>query len=234
MKSVLKKILIFSLALTLLLPFAACKKKPEEPGDNGGNSNPAIKTYTVNSGSVGESGLLWEILSDGTMYIRGEGEMPDFEYKSIEDSDLPWTAYLQGNVDNTLMIQKLVVEEGVTSISEKAFYGCKALTEVVLPKSLTEIGYSAFVNCRKLTRVGGGIGLLRIEEMAFQGCAALTTFSVSPKLTEIQTGAFSGCGTLTLLVTGNETEWKAALEKMIIGEGNSAFTEGKVRFYEVK
>ena len=234
MKTILQRIAAAGVAVLLLLSLAACRKnEPEEPGDNGKN-NVSTAVYKVDGGDMGDSGLSWEITSDGVMVIRGSGEMPVYHYKSVEDSDLPWTAYLRGNVDNTLLLKKLVVEEGVLSISENAFYGCKALAEVVLPQSLTEIGYSAFINCRSLTRVSGGIGIGRIEEMAFQNCTMLAMFSVSPKLSEVQTGAFSGCNTLTLLVTGSETEWGEALEKMTVGEGNRAFHEATPRFYEVK
>lgn len=236
MRSFWKKTTAFLLAALLLTSLAACRKKEPDPGnDDGGTSGGVpITVYKVDGGEMGDSGLSWEISSDGTMVVRGNGKMPEYEYKSVEDSDLPWTPYLQGNVDNTLLIKKLVVEEGVSSISENAFYGCKNLTEVVLPVSLTEIAYSAFINCRRLTRVSGGIGLVRIEEMAFQNCTSLNMFSVSPSLAEVQTAAFSGCGTLMLLVTGSEAEWKQALEKMTVGEGNAAFVEATPRFYEVK
>ena len=227
MRSFWKKTTAVLLAALLLTSLAACRKKEPDPNDGGDPSDEKpISVYKVDGGEMGDSGLSWEISSDGTMVVRGNGKMPEYTYKSVEDSDLPWTPYLQGNVDNTLLIKKLVVEEGVTSISENAFYGCKNLTEVLLPVSLTEISYSAFVNCRRLTRV--------IEEMAFQNCASLNTLSVSPSLAEVQTAAFSGCGTLMLLVTGSEAEWKQALEKMTVGEGNAAFTEATPRFYEVK
>lgn len=234
MKSVFGRIAAAALAVLLALSLVSCKKNTPDESDGNKDNSTSVAVYKVDGGEMGDSGLSWEITSDGVMVVRGNGKMPVYQYKSIEDSDLPWTAYLQGNVDNTLLMKKLVVEEGVISISENAFKDCKNLSEVVLPSTLTEIGYSAFGNCRRLTRVSGGIGLVRIEEFAFQGCGTLNLFSVSPKLAEVQNGAFSECGTLTLLVTGSETEWKAALEKMTVREGNGAFTSATTRFYEVK
>ncbi len=234
MKSLLKKMLLFALALALLVPLSACKKQEENPDDGKKPSDDDPPDYVADEGQVPGSELTWEMRTNGTLYIRGTGAMPDFDFKSVEDSDIPWTAYLQGNIDTTLMIKKLVVEEGVTSIGENAFYGCKQLAEVVLPASLTEIGYNAFVSCRQLTKVGGGIGVRVIAENAFSGCTSLNTFSVSPVLEEVRVGAFAGCRTLTLLVTGNEEEWKKALGVMIIGEGNDAFSKATAKYYAVK
>lgn len=234
MRSLLKKMLLFMLALALLLPFAACKKQEEDPGDNKNLSDDDPADYVAGEGQVPGSELTWEMRTNGTLYLRGTGAMPDFDFKSVEDSEIPWTAYLQGNIDTTLMIKKVVIEEGVTSIGENAFYGCRQLTDVTLPASLTEIGYNSFVNCRQLTKVSGGIGVKVIAENAFAGCTVLATFSVSTALAEVRTGAFSGCRTLTLLVTGTEDQWKTALDKMIVGEGNDAFRNATAKYYAVK
>lgn len=234
MKALLKKILLFALALALLVPLSACKKQEENPDDGKNPSDDDPPDYVAGEGQVPGSELTWEMRTNGTLYLRGTGAMPDFDFKSVEDSDIPWTAYLQGNIDTTLMIKKVVIEEGVTSIGENAFYGCRRLTDVTLPASLTEIGYNSFVNCRQLTKVGGGIGVKIIAENAFSGCTVLATFSVSTALAEVRTGAFSGCRTLTLLVTGTEEEWKGALDKMIIGEGNDAFRNATAKYYAVK
>lgn len=234
MKALLKKILLFALALALLVPLSACKKQKENPDDGRKPSDDDPPDYVAGEGQVPGSELTWEMRTNGTLYLRGTGAMPDFDFKSVEDSDIPWTAYLQGNIDTTLMIKKVVIEEGVTSIGENAFYGCRRLTDVTLPASLTEIGYNSFVNCRQLTKVGGGIGVRVIAENAFSGCTVLATFSVSTALAEVRTGAFSGCRTLTLLVTGTEEEWKGALDNMIIGEGNDAFRNATAKYYAVK
>ena len=50
-------------------------------------------------------------------------------------------------------IKKVIVEEGVTNIGEKAFEGCGLLTELEISKSVTEIKNSAFSDCKALINI---------------------------------------------------------------------------------
>lgn len=50
-------------------------------------------------------------------------------------------------------ITKVIIPEGVTTISHYAFAGLTALEEVQLPSTLTTIGVGAFYNCKNLTKI---------------------------------------------------------------------------------
>ena len=97
------------------------------------------------SGDCGKDGstVKWELVGD-TLTISGEGEMADYNY----DIEQPW--YSQKN-----NITKIVIEDGVTTISKKAFYECTELIEADMSKalSLETIGESAFANCSQLKTV---------------------------------------------------------------------------------
>ncbi|WP_044975119.1 leucine-rich repeat domain-containing protein [Ruminococcus sp. HUN007] len=48
---------------------------------------------------------------------------------------------------NYHLIRKIVIEEGITSISSYAFYGCDEAEQIIIPDSVTSIGREAFSGC---------------------------------------------------------------------------------------
>ncbi len=85
--------------------------------------------------------LTWT-LEDGVLTIAGTGPMTEYSpnpdgWFSITDNT-PWK-------EDKASIQKVIVEEGVTTLTNSAFRNCTALTEVSLPDTLTAIGDVAFM-----------------------------------------------------------------------------------------
>ena len=102
----------------------------------------------VNGGSCGEN-VRWWLKDDGTMIIYGSGDM---------------ATYIGWYEDKA--VKKLVVEQGVTSISEQAFrYG--KITSVVLPESVTTIGNQAFMDCKSLETVTMSSSVVKVGKQAF-------------------------------------------------------------------
>ena len=60
--------------------------------------------------------------------------------------------------------------DGVTAIDNYAFFGCAALSEIVLPDGVKEIGLSAFEGCRTLAQITLPGSVEKIAENAFFGC----------------------------------------------------------------
>ena len=56
-----------------------------------------------------------------------------------------------GNEAVPYLSSTVVIPEGVTSISDYAFYTCEFLTSVVIPTSVTSIGRHAFQGCTSLS-----------------------------------------------------------------------------------
>lgn len=101
--------------------------------------------------------------STTTLTISGSGEMDDYEAKTPRPDWLK-----DADAKNAT---SLIIEEGVTSVGEYAFYNMK-ITEVVIPASITEIGASAFANCRNLVNIKWqGIDAITINATAFNNIA---------------------------------------------------------------
>ena len=94
------------------------------------------------------------------------------------------------------------IPDSVTSIGERAFYGCIRLTSIVIPDSVTSIGDRAFHLCGRLISVVIGESVKSIGEMAFESCSKLTSIVIPDSVTTIGERAFRGCYGLTSVVIG--------------------------------
>lgn len=120
-------------------------------------------------GTCGENGdnLTWSLSQDGTLTISGTGAMG---YQT------PWMSYKDS-------IKSLVIEEGVTTVGQSAFFGCDQLTSVTLPTSLEKIEAQAFRSCAGLKEITIPAGVSEIDTCAFADCSALVEIKVDSKNT---------------------------------------------------
>ena len=145
----------------------------------------AEEDVLLDSGTCGEN-LIWGLTRDGTLYIRGSGEMTDWKYSS----DVPWYS-------NRSKIRKVKIGRGVTNVGKYAFTDCDSLTSVTIGNSVTSIGEHAFYNCSSLTSVTIPDSVTSIAEDAFRGCSKLTSITIPDSVTSIGEEAFSNCSKLT-------------------------------------
>lgn len=214
----LKKLLAALLALLLLAALAACQKPetptPDTPSDPSSDlEDPA--PLRVKSGEIPNSELTWELYTDGVLYIKGTGEMGDFEFNSGISTRQPWHDYIGNGEDYT--IKKVVVEAGVTSLSQGAFQNCINLESAEINSEITVIPDKCFNRCVMLRTVRAK-GVREIGDAAFQHCERLTTLTVSATLDTVWDGAFAECATsstsFAVRLAGNAADWDAAKAKM--------------------
>ena len=137
------------------------------------------------SGTCGEN-VSWALDDEGTLTISGTGAMTDY----TDPTTVPWWK------DYHSSIKKIVIEDGVTSISSGAF--CQtAATSVDIPASVQSIGNSAFAYCTALTNATIPEGLTCIPNNLFAACTALTTVTIPSTVTSIGENAFHSCAALT-------------------------------------
>ncbi len=165
----------------------------------------------VASGTHG-SNLTWSLDSDGTLTISGSGAME----KKGTYTLYPWYRYYS-------TITKLVIEDGVTSISDYAFSNYYFhLTSVSIPESVQAIGAGAF-NSSGLTSVVIPSGVTTIEDGTFGRCGNLESVVLPNSITKIGSSAFGNCIKLK----------EITIPQSVTNFGNSVFAESGLTSVEI-
>ena len=150
-----------------------------------------------------EDNLTWKLDADGTLTISGTGAMKD--YNAAENLS---PAYMNSDV------KKVVIEDGVTSIGELAFFKCSSLTNITIPDSVTCIAYAAFHGCSSLSSITIPNSVTSIGIYAFVVCSSLTSITIPDGVTSIGYGAFSDCSSLKTI----SLSCKSSLKKSDFGD----------------
>jgi hypothetical protein len=156
--------------------------EPETPTESPDTDQNTPEPTIVDSGICGDN-LTWTLDENGTLTISGTGDMTDYAKKSA-----PWSS---------TKVKSVVINDGVTSIGDYAFYICSKFTSITIPGSVTSIGNGAFQGCDGLTSVTLSEGVTSIGDYAFEGCENLTSITIPDGVTSIEPGTFSGCTSLT-------------------------------------
>lgn len=152
------------------------------------------------SGSCGNS-LIWILEDDGTLTISGSGKMNDYYYHSCG----PW-----GN-----SVREVYISEGVTSIGNRAFFGCNNLITITIPNSVTSIGEQAFIGCNKLMNVTIPNNLVSIGWSAFSSCSSITRITLPKSVNSIGNYAFSDCTNLKSINVSEGNEMFASRDGVL-------------------
>ena len=158
-------------------------------------STSALAAKVIDSGSCGDN-LTWKLDADGTLTISGEGAMADLFDEDTNAADNAWSKY-------RLDVKIVVIEEGVTSISDHAFHNCRNITEVRISSTVSVIGDYIFEGCENLRRFvvdkdngyycNDKQGLLYTKDMQLLKCApfAVNEMVLPEAVLEIAYDAFS-------------------------------------------
>ena len=140
-------------------------------------------------GTCGKN-LTWTFDGD-TLTISGTGYMYNYSWQvNSKQINSPW--YI-----NRTLIKSVVIEDGVISIGDYAFYKCTNLISVTIPNGVISIGDWAFYECTNLTSVTIPNGVKIIGEYAFYWCESLSSITIPDSVKEIYEDAFCSCKSLT-------------------------------------
>lgn len=148
---------------------------------------PQVQAEAVTSGTCGAEGdgsnLRWS-LSGGVLTISGTGAMKN--WKNYYDPS-PW--------EENDQITHVVIESGVTSIGNSAFWGCFYLTDISMPDTVTRIGGEAIYACLNLTSLD--ISCVKTFDAGALCNSGLTEVAIPSGITELPGNLLSSCKKLT-------------------------------------
>lgn len=208
--------------------------------NSGGYSGVSIKNVTIREG----------VTSIGNNAFLGCGKISNIEFPdsltsigksafspspALNEVTLPKNlvnlgayAFSSGNFSS------IEIPEGVTSIQQYTFSGCKKLASIQLPKSLISIEDGAFNGCAELLSIQipntvsslGKFtffncislfspiqipnGVTCIPKGLLDGCSSFSSISIPKSVTSIEDSAFYGCASLTdVYFEGTQSQWDA-------------------------
>ena len=102
---------------------------------------PITAMAATETGRLGTSNVYYELTDEGVLRLYGTGATPNYP---AEAESSPFAGKY---------VEKVVVEQGITSIGNYIFAECWDIEEVSLPKSLRYVGNVAFGGCSKLKEI---------------------------------------------------------------------------------
>ncbi len=155
----------------------------------------------INSGKCGEN-VIWTYYSDNSLVISGTGAMYEYYdgyYYEISNIAIPWYSYSE-------LANKIIVEEGVTSICRFAFLDARLCSEISIADTVTNIGECAFEHMKSITRVVLPENLKTIEDGLFLGASSLRKIIIPASLTSIGKTAFDETALIYLYFKGTKAQ----------------------------
>lgn len=151
-----------------------------------------VASAETDTGTCGEN-LIWTF-EDGVLTISGTGEMTNF----VSGKTAGWVEKKYKS-----KIEKLIINEGVTTIGKNAFAAHSKLASVQLPQSLVLINDYAFQLCWELTEFTIPDGVTNIGNSAFNGCKNLRTIQIGAGLEKYGNQVFDDLNNLSRFVVSS-------------------------------
>ena len=150
----------------------------------------AIDENLVASGTLYGTNVSWELrrTDEGMeLYYQGTGTIKENNDDAIKN--------------NKSSIKRIVIEEGIAEIGNRAFNSYDGLEEVIIPDSVTSIGSFAFDQCSQLQEIIIPDSVTDLGAYAFNKCSNLISVTMSNNVTRFSESAFGNCNKLVNINT---------------------------------
>ena len=178
MKRIFSLLLVFTLVLscTPMMPIWVLAAAENETVSEENTAFP----FNEQDNNCGEN--VTYTLTDGVLTISGSGPMADY----ASASEAPWYSQRES-------IVRIVIEDGVTTIGDRAFYNCSSLLQVQIGQNVQTIGTYAFRGCAKLTAVTIPASVTELKDSAFRLCSDLANITMLGNAPVVGSYVFTDC-----------------------------------------
>ena len=192
-------------------------------------------TFTVSaettSGSCDYNNVTWKYDTEtATLTVFGTGAMLDYDsalYNGDYFTTAPWKSFHE-------KIKIVIIESGVTSIGNYAFYRCEQLTSVIINNTVTSIGDFAFSSSHEITNITIPDSVATIGSYSFDGCNKLKSVIIPDSVTSLGKKAFWRCtGLDSITIHDNILVDESAFDncrinKLIISSGSKTIKSNMI------
>lgn len=143
--------------------------------------------------------------SNGVLTIDCRGAMENFD-SAVE---APWFSVRS-------QVERIVVTEGVTSLSDYAFFGCENAESITLPTSLERIGKLSLYGCKSLSNLTIPSAVAEIGDYAFARASGLKQVVFEGTAPQIGAGAFAEVPA-EIIYPANDPSWTESVQQSYTG-----------------
>lgn len=113
-------------------------------------------------------------------------------------------------------VERIVVTEGVTSLSDYAFFGCENAESITLPTSLERIGKLSLYGCKSLSNLTIPSAVAEIGDYAFARASGLKQVVFEGTAPQIGAGAFAEVPA-EIIYPANDPSWTESVQQSYTG-----------------
>ena len=146
--------------------------------------------FTYNTAGTQITGLSEKYFEDNPSVLIVPGKTESGQKLSIASGSYSSPTF------NGLVSSTVILQEGLTSVPDSAFYNCSSLSSINIPDGVTSIDSSAFNGCSSLSSIILPEGVTSIGDFAFNNCSSLSSITIPSTVTSIGDFAFSSCYSL--------------------------------------